>query len=42
MLRTASQDTNRKLSVVASEVADTGMLAGARRPPASSGTASAV
>ena len=42
LLRTASQDTNRKLSVVASEVADTGMLAGGRRPLAPSRTASAV
>ena len=30
LLRAASQDTNRKLSAVASEVADTGMLGRAR------------
>ena len=42
LLRTASQDTNRKLAVVASEVADTGMLAGGRRPLTPSRTASAL
>ena len=31
VLRTASQDSNRKLSAVASEVADTGILAVERR-----------
>jgi hypothetical protein len=42
LLRSASQDTNRKLSAVASEVADTGMLAAGRRPLGLPRTVSAV
>ena len=42
VLRTASQDSNRKLSAVASEVADTGILAVEVRSPIAPGSAPAV
>lgn len=42
VLRTASQDSNRKLSAVAGEVADTGILAVERRSVRVPGAASAV